>query len=133
MQFTARSNSFCADASTSIAKLKTPTEPKAQLQYAMDRYAAMEKAVSELTDSSLPGGDQGEQLRAQWLRPARASLKEGLGTLEQLRQAIKAEDRERVQSAYQRSRNIGTDEQAANLLDTDGLTACSRLFRPEAA
>jgi hypothetical protein len=75
--YVSRSNHTCAETRKTIGKLKPPADPKAGLAYALDRYVAVEKAVSTLTDSSLPGGPTGRDLRDRWLRPARTSLETG--------------------------------------------------------
>ncbi len=140
--FTGRSDSFCSDAMKVIAGLSAPTEPAKQLQYALDRYTAVEKAVSELTDSSLPGGSAGDQLRARWLRPARASLTDGRAALVRLRTAVNAvspADRDRTTSAsssaaaFELTQAIGTQGVDVGLLRAHGLTQCAALFTPGSA
>ncbi len=76
--FTARSNDTCRDATKVIDALHVPRDPITALGYALDRYTAVERAVSTLTDSSLPAGQRGRELRERWMRPARASLEAGL-------------------------------------------------------
>ena len=73
--FTARSNAICADASAAITKLSAASDPSAALRYALDRYVIVEKVVATLTDSPLPDGQTGRELRDRWLEPARTSLK----------------------------------------------------------
>jgi hypothetical protein len=128
--FTARSNSFCSDALTSIAKLKTPTDLKMQIQYATDRYTAVEHTVSELTDSSLPSGSAGQELRTGWLRPARASLLAGRSNLEQLRIAVNAGNTDAAATAFAQTESIGTQGVDTSLLAGRGLADCARLFTP---
>jgi hypothetical protein len=128
--FTARSNSFCADGTRSIAALKQPTDPLMQMQYATDRYTAVEHTVSELTDSNLPGGSIGAQLRSGWLRPARASLVAGRVTLEQLRTAVNAGDPAAATTAFIRAEAIGTQGVDTSLLSARGLSDCVHLFTP---
>ncbi len=126
--FAGRSNSFCSDAVTAIAALSKPTTPKQQLQYATDRYTAMDKTISELTDSALPGGDLGSELRTKWLRPARASLTAGRATLGELRDAVRGGSSST--SAYARTQLIGTEGVDTDLLTQQHLTTCARLFTP---
>lgn len=128
MAFTARSNSFCSDALTSIAKLDSPSTPLRQIQYATDRYTALEKAVSELTDSSLPSGNTGKELRDHWLRPARTALASGRTTMLQLRDAVHAGNAAAAQVAFASARSVGTHGVDTSLLKTKGLDKCATLF-----
>jgi hypothetical protein len=133
--FTARTESYCAQYSTQLSKLdqpKTLTTPKAQLQYAIDRYTDIERLVSVFTDASLPGGKLGQQLRAQWLRPARASLLIGRTVLAQLRVAANTHDVSQANAAFSRSLAIGTQGVDTTLLRAQGLTTCSQVFQPTA-
>ena len=128
--YAGRSNSFCGDALTTIAKLKPPTDPRSQMQYAIDRYSAVEKTVSELTDSSVPGGSAGQHLRERWLRPARTSLADGRAVLERLQEAVSAGDRPAAAKAFEAASAVGISGVDAALLETLGLTRCATLFTP---
>jgi hypothetical protein len=128
--FTARSNSFCSDALIGIGKLRDPHTPLEQMQYALDRYTLVEKAVSELTDSSLPGGSTGDELRTKWLRPARAALTQGRTVLAGLREVIHDGDSASITRAFDVARNIGTEGTDTSLLRTRGLNRCASLFSP---
>jgi hypothetical protein len=130
LSFTGRTNSFCTDANHLVSTLKAPTTPKAHLQYATDRYTAIEHLVSELTDGSLPAGTTGQQLRADWLRPARASLLSGRSVLADLRAAIKADNSTSIASTFTQSNAIGTAGVDVGLLRAHGLTACVPAFTP---
>jgi hypothetical protein len=130
--FTARSNSFCSDALRTITSLKTPSTPLTQIQYATDRYTALERAVSELTDSSLPGGGRGGELRDQWLRPARSSLKQGRQPLLALKNAVHADDASAAATAFRAARIVGTAGVNTSLLRSNGLVTCATLFTPTA-
>lgn len=131
MAFTARSNSFCSDALTAIAKLPTPTSPLQKMQYATDRYTIVEKAVSELTDSSLPSGANGAALRDHWLRPARASLDAGRATMTTLRDAVHSGDTAATGPAFAATRSVGTAGVDTDLLRARGLDRCAVLFTPD--
>ena len=48
--FVARSNDTCATATKTVSALKKPSDPRAALAYALDRYTALEHAVGR------PGG-----------------------------------------------------------------------------
>jgi hypothetical protein len=98
------------------------------LRDATDRYTILEKAVSELTDSALPAGHGGDQLRTQWLRPARASLRAGRAVLVQLRDDERSDAVGAATADYQRARAIGTGGVDAALLRRDGLDRCATLF-----
>jgi hypothetical protein len=131
--FTAGSNSFCGAAAKQISKLTRPTGPKQQLQYATDRYTVIEHLVSEMTDSSLPGGTEGAQVRDHWLRPARASLADGRSILVALRAAANDHDAAAANAQFVRSLAIGTDDVDTALLRAHGLTQCAEVFEPTPA
>jgi hypothetical protein len=130
--FTAGSNAFCRQTSVAIAKLTRPASPKAQLQYATDRYTLVERLVSEMTDSSLPGSTFGHQIRDQWLRPARTSLVAGRTVLVDLRTAVNAHDAAAATSQFGRSQAIGTQGVDTGLLQAHGLGDCAKVFEPTA-
>jgi hypothetical protein len=130
--FTARSEYFCHQTSTQIGDLSTPTTPKAQLQYATDRYTLLERLVSELTDSSLPGSSTGTELRERWLQPARVSLVGGRGVLVALRAAANTGDSAAAGAAFARSLAIGTGAVDTALLRDHGLNDCAQVFAPTA-
>lgn len=130
--FTGRTNSFCSDTVQQISALKPPLTPKAHLQFATDRYTAVEHLVSELTDSSLPGDTAGQQLRSLWLRPARTSLTAGRTVLAELRSAVLADDSASITSTFSASNAIGTAGVDLALLRSRGLTTCARAFTPTA-
>lgn len=125
-----RSNHTCAAANKTIAELKAPHDPKAALAYALDRYVAVEHAVSTLTDSVLPGGAVGRDLRDRWLRPARASLRAADTDLRRLRTAVRAGDRTGASVAFGAATTAGTSRVDTALLRTRGLGACATLFTP---
>ena len=126
--YVSRSNRTCAEAGKTIGKLKTPADPKAGLAYALDRYVAVEKAVSTLTDSSLPGGSTGRDLRDRWLRPARASLEAGATDLDRLRNAARSGDRAAASTAFTAATAAGTAGVDTGLLRSRSLTTCAALF-----
>jgi hypothetical protein len=129
--FTARSNSYCAETRSAISALSTPNTAKARLQFATDRYGYVERLVSELTDSSLPGGAAGAELDDRWLHPARASLLSGRTVLADLRTALKDPAAATVDStAFTRSLAIGTENVDTALLRSRGLTRCASAFEP---
>ena len=128
--FAGRTDSFCGDALTTISKLAPPATLEDKMRFATDRYTAIERTVSELTDSSLPGGASGQQLRERWLRPARGSLQAGRAVLDQLRTAIQGHDTPAADRAFARSLSIGTDGVDDGLLRQRGLMTCATLFAP---
>lgn len=130
--YVSRSNHTCADARKTITGLKAPADPKAGLAYALDRYTAIEHAVSTLTDSSLPGGSTGRDLRERWLRPARASLEAGDHELSQLRDAARAGDRATASSAFTAATAAGTAGVDTALLRSRSLSTCAALFTASA-
>ena len=130
--FVARSNDTCATATKMVNALKKPSDPGAALAYALDRYTALEHAVSTLTDSSLPGGPAGRDLRDSWLRPARASLRTGDDDLTRLRDAVRRHDDASAADAFGSAAMAGTSGVDTTLLRARGLTKCAALFTPAA-
>jgi hypothetical protein len=130
--FVARSNDTCSTAAKVVDALKAPHDPKAALEYALDRYTAVEHAVSTLTDSSLPGGQAGRALRERWLRPARASLRAGNDELGLLRDAVRHRDGAGTAAAFGSAATAGTAGVDTALLRAKGLTRCATLFTPAA-
>jgi len=125
-----RSEHTCADANKTITKLEAPRDSTAALAYALDRYGAVEHAVSTLTDSALPGGALGRELREVWLAPARASLEAADADLRRLRAAARAGDRTGASVAFDAAITAGTSGVDTALLRTQGLSACATLFSP---
>jgi len=129
--FTARSNDTCRDATKVIDALHVPRDPVTALGYALDRYTAVERAVSTLTDSSLPAGQRGRELRERWMRPARASLEAAGDELLRLRDAVRRHDDGAVAQAFADASDAGTHGVDTTLLRTRGLTDCATLFTPQ--
>ncbi len=128
--FVSRSNDTCATATKVVDALKAPRDPGAALAYALDRYTALEHAVSTLTDSSLPGGKSGRDLRERWLRPARASLRAGDDEMARLRDAVRRRDDAAAAVAFGSAAMAGTSGVDTTLLRTRGLIKCATLFTP---
>ncbi len=125
---TVQAQDACRDADQSIAQLAAPADPAAGLRYALDRYSAIELAVSTVTDSSLPSG---APLRRTWLDPAQASLRIGRPALSTLQQAVSHHDPATAGTAFAvaaRAGSIGPDALAA--VGRAGLTQCTQLFTP---
>jgi hypothetical protein len=130
--FTARSNATCGHASAAITKLSAASDPNAALRYALDRYVIVEKAVATLTDSRLPDGQTGRELRDRWLQPARTSLGAATVELERLRQAVRKADRDAAASAFASAvvtGSVGVGVDAGYLL-AQRLDRCAALFTP---
>ena len=130
--FTARSNATCGHASAAITKLSAASDPNAALRYALDRYVIVEKAVATLTDSRLPEGQTGRELRDRWLQPARTSLGAATVELERLRQAVRKADRDAAASAFASAvvtGSVGVGVDAGYLL-AQRLDRCAALFTP---
>jgi hypothetical protein len=130
--FVAGSNAFCSQAATQIGKLDRPKTLKEQIQYATDRYTIVERLVSEMTDSSLPGGTDGAQLRAEWLQPARASLTDGRTVLAALSSAVGDHDTASATKEFTASLAIGTSGVDTALLQAHRLDSCAKVFEPTA-
>jgi hypothetical protein len=128
--FVARSNDTCATATKAITALKDPHDATSALAYTLDRYTAVERAVSTLTDSSLPGGQNGRDLREGWLRPARDSLRAGYDDLSRLRDAARRRDVAGAVRAFGSAAAAGTSGVDTALLRSRGLTECALLFTP---
>ncbi len=129
--FTARSNDTCRDATKVIEALHAPRDAVTALGYALDRYTAVERAVSTLTDSSLPAGQRGRELRERWLRPARGSLEAAGAELLRLRDAVRRHDNGAVAPAFADASEAGTNGVDTTLLRARGLTDCATLFTPQ--
>jgi hypothetical protein len=128
--FTARSNHTCAQARDEISALSAPTDPKSALSWAIERYTAMDKVVSTLTDAPLPAGAKGAALRAGWLRPARASLRTGRDQLDRLRSAVQRKPPSPdAPAAFAASAAAGTGGVDLRLLQSSGLTTCATVFQ----
>lgn len=128
--FTARSNATCADASAAIRKLSAASDPSAALRYALDRYMIVEKTVATLTDSPLPDGQIGRELRDRWLEPARTSLGTATVEVERLRQAVRSSDRDASASAFASAAVTGTVGVDAGYLMAQRLDQCAAVFTP---
>jgi hypothetical protein len=129
--FTARSDHTCREATNAIGALDAPHDAVTTLAYALDRYTAVERAVSTLTDSSLPAGQRGRELRERWLRPARASLEAADDELLRLRDAVRHRDDGAVAQAFADAAEAGTQGVDTTLLRARGLTDCAALFTPD--
>ena len=129
--FTARSDHTCREAMNAIGALDAPHDAVTALAYALDRYSAVERAVSTLTDSSLPAGQRGRELRERWLRPARASLEAADDELLRLRDAVRHRDDGAVAQAFADAAEAGTQGVDTTLLRARGLTDCAALFTPD--
>ncbi len=130
--FAARTNATCREAVAGIDALSRPETPPAGITYGMDRYVLVEKAVSTLTDGSLPGGSSGDQLRVGWLRPARSSLRTGRDDLDRLRTAVDAGNRGQARSQFEAAAVAGTGGVDLDLLRSRHLDECVTLFTPAA-
>jgi hypothetical protein len=125
---TVQAQDACRGADQSIAGLAPPTDPAAGLRYALDRYSAIELAVSTVTDSSLPAG---APLRRSWLDPAQSSLRTGRPALSTLQQAVAHHDPAAAGTAFAvaaRAGSLGPDVLAA--VGRAGLPECTQLFTP---
>jgi hypothetical protein len=126
--FTERTEHTCATAATSIDALARPATPADGLRYALDRYSAIELAVSTVTDSRLPTGTAGAELRARWLRPARASLGSGWSDLSALQRAVHDGQAPAAATAFTAAAQAGAVSVDTGLLSADGLPTCAALF-----
>jgi hypothetical protein len=126
--FTARANQLCADVGRTISYLPPASEGTEALRWSMRRYTDMEHLVALLTDDpAIPGGASGQELHTRWLRPARASLAQGLDDLEELRQAIR-HDPAAVGPALTASLRAGTAGVDTAYLYRTGLVDCALTF-----
>jgi hypothetical protein len=131
--FTQRTDDTCAHAITTIAALDAPTDPGAGLRYALDRFGAIDLAVSTVTDSTLPSGAEGDQLRQRWLQPARASLARARPALAQLQTDVQHGDRAQAAAAFATAAGAGTGSVDPAVLTGHGLLRCAALFSAGAA
>lgn len=126
--FTRQAEATCSTAARTIAALNRPSDPAAGLRYALDRYAAVELAVSTVTDSALPGGEPGQALRQGWLRPARASLLAARPALSDLQHAVADHDRVAAAAAFTRAAGAGTASVDVAVLRSQQLPSCADVF-----
>lgn len=127
--FSARADRYCASSVRLVAKLKYASTGTDALRYSSARYLVVERTVSELTDDvGLPGGRKGEAYRARWLRPARASLKQGITDLDRLRHAVKGNDPAAVASAVKAANAAGTAGVDTAYLTAQKLPQCAAAF-----
>jgi hypothetical protein len=126
--FAQRTDDTCAHAMTTIAGLGAPSDPRAGLKYALDRFGAMDLAVSTVTDSALPPGAEGDQLRQRWLQPARTSLARARPALAQLQVAVQHGDRVPAAAAFSAVAGAGTGSVDPEVLTSHGLPRCAALF-----
>ncbi len=129
--FTSRANRYCASSVRLVGKLKYASTGVDALRYSSARYLVVERTVSELTDDvGLPGGSRGEAYRDRWLRPARASLRQGIDDLNRLRKAIKGNDPAAVASAVTAANAAGTAGVDTGYLAAQKLSDCAVAFAP---
>jgi hypothetical protein len=126
--FAQRTEHTCSSATNTIAALAPPVDPAAGLRYALDRYSAVELAVATVTDSTLPAGSTGADLRQGWLRPARASLSTSWPALARLQVAVKNGDAPAAATAFTAAAAAGTGSVDTALLAADALPSCETLF-----
>jgi hypothetical protein len=128
--FAQRTEHTCATASATITGLSAPVNPSTGLKFALDRFSAMDLAVSTVTDSSLPSGSAGAQLRERWLVPARASLATGRTALAALQRAVHQGDDQAAATEFTIAAAAGTAAVDPSVLTATGLPECAALFSP---
>jgi hypothetical protein len=126
--FAARADRLCAGVNRSLDHLTEAAQGVPALRWASTRHTDIEHLVAQLTDDTgLPGGGGGIALRDKWLRPARASLTQGLTDLETLRQAIR-HDPAAVGPALAAALRAGTAGVDTGYLTEQHMPACALTF-----
>jgi hypothetical protein len=117
-KFASRSDAACTKAAHTIDRLAITGDTstgtiQAALRTEIDRYATIERLVSEITEGSKPGGSAGAAVESKWLDPARTSLTARRADMNALSKAVHAKDASAVPAL----------EAAASLAGTDGVDA----------
>jgi hypothetical protein len=131
--FAKRSDAACTKAAHTIDRLAITGDTstgtiQAALRTAIDRYATIERLVSEITEGSKPGGAAGAAVESKWLDPARTSLTARRADMNALSKAVHAKDASAVPAREAAANLAGTDGVDAAYLREHGLTACADLF-----
>ncbi len=123
--FAGRSEKVCQSAIHTLADETPVTEPVA---YAMDRFTELDRILVAVTaDGDFPGGTAGQTLRADWITPARTSLKAGWPRLDVLHSAVTVSAASRLR-AFDAAARIGETGVRAPVLRGMGLPMCAQLF-----
>jgi hypothetical protein len=131
--FANRSDAACTKAAHTIDRLAVTGDTstgsiQAALRTAIDRYATIERLVSEITEGSKPGGSAGAAVESKWLDPARKSLTVRRSDLNALSKAVHDNDATAVPALETAAILAGTDGVDSAYLRKHGLTACADLF-----
>lgn len=102
-------------------------QPLTGLQYALARFALVEKAVSTARTASLPRSEDAT-LRRDWLDPALASLGAWHGELDAVRTAVDDGDDAAVEQAMGPALALGTVGVRTASLTAAGLPSCATAF-----
>ena len=134
-QFASRSDAACAKAGAAIDRLaisgdtSTGTDAAA-LRAALDRYAIIERLVSQISTSSMPSGDPGKAVESQWLDPSRRSMVDRQPDLRALSVAVHNGDAAKVPSLAAAAELAGTDGVDTAYLRGQGMDSCATVFSP---
>jgi hypothetical protein len=129
--FSGRADAACRQVADEVGPVPANPDPTEQLQYALDRYTDVERAVAEISsDVAFPGGARGRALRRDWIDPAEQSLRDGWDDLRRLSRAVAAGDDERAAAEFTAARSAGTAGVRPATIRAAGLDACAQLFTP---
>jgi hypothetical protein len=127
--FRGRAEASCRQIVTAASERALPKTNVDRLAYALDRYSDMDRVVAEVSsDISFPGGQNGRQLRDQWIDPARRSLRAGWDDLNRLREAIRSGPAGAIGPAYAAALQAGTVGVDRAGLRSDDLSTCATAF-----
>jgi predicted acylesterase/phospholipase RssA len=128
-RFTDRADVLCGRVVRSLDRLAPAASGTPALVWASERHTYLEHLVAQLTDdSAIPGGTAGQDVRDRWLRPARASLVQGLVDLETLRQAIRHGTPAQVTAALGAALRGGSAGVDTGYLHSSGMASCATVF-----
>lgn len=128
-RFTDRANVLCTRVNRSLERLAPAASGTPALVWASARHTYLEHLVAQLTDDNgIPNGRAGQDVRARWLRPAQASLVQGLVDLEALRQAIRHGTSAQVTTALAAALRGGTAGVDTAYLQATGMNGCAMTF-----
>lgn len=125
--FVTSANSVCEHTADRIARLDSPRTPQQALGYAIDLLADKDRALIQLNEMSLPGGDAAT-LRDRWLRPATHDLDRANDGVARVRRAVSAPDPDALSAELDVLRRAGTAGVDDSVLTGLGLTECLRVF-----
>lgn len=128
--YVAEANKTCVSNKRGLDNKHKPKTTQAGIDYALNYFTDLDKAVSRLREMRAPGQDE-PKLHKLWLDPAKRSLGAFYDhDLPRIRQASNDGDAATVQRELQRLRHIAGQGVDRDYLRSVGLTGCLDLFGP---